>query len=81
MPNLRAVFVDVSFPSTEEGLAERSGHLTPRSLYEELPKLAGEPTVFAVHIKPFFRTAVVDELAGLNHPRIAVAVIDREYTW
>ena len=79
--NLQAVFVDVSFPSTEEGLAERSGHLTPASLSEELPKLAGEPTVFAVHIKPFFRRAVIDEIAGLNNPRIVVADINREYTF
>jgi ribonuclease BN (tRNA processing enzyme) len=79
--NLRAVFVDVSFPSTEEGLAERSGHLTPRSLYEELSKVAGDPMVYAVHIKPFFRSAVVDELAGLGHPRIRVAEINKEYAW
>src|SRR6185369_8592262 len=58
--NLKAIFVDVSFPSTEEGLAERSGHLTPRSLYEEMSKVEGEPMVYAVHIKPFFRSAVVD---------------------
>jgi len=81
MNNLRAVFVDVSFPSTEEGLAERSGHLTPRSLYEEMSKLDGDPTVYAVHIKPFFRSAVVDELAGLGHPRIKVAEINKEYAW
>ena len=57
LKNLRAIFVDVSFPSTEEGLAERSGHLTPASLYEEMSKIEGEPTVYAVHIKPFFRTS------------------------
>ena len=79
--NLKAVFVDVSFPSTEEGLAERSGHLTPASLAEELPKLAGEPTVFAVHIKPFFRIAVVEELEALGNPRVRVAEIGREYNW
>jgi cAMP phosphodiesterase len=81
MANLKAVFVDISFPSTEEGLAERSGHLTPRSLVEELPKIAGEPTIYAVHIKPFFRSAVIDELQGLNDPRIQVADINHEYTW
>ena len=79
--NLRAIFVDVSFPSTEEGLAERSGHLTPRSLCEELEKVDGEPMVYAVHIKPFFRSAVVDELAGLGNPRIRVAEINQDYAW
>lgn len=77
--NLRAIFVDVSFPSTEEGLAERSGHLTPFSLNEEMAKIAGEPTIYAVHIKPFFRTAVIEELMALKNPRIDVADINREY--
>lgn len=81
LKNLRAIFVDVSFPSTEEGLAERSGHLTPASLFEEMSKVEGDPTIYAVHIKPFFRSAVIDELAGLGHPRIKVAEIDKEYTW
>ncbi len=40
---LRAVAVEVSFPSREEALAARSGHLTPRSLVVELAKLAGLP--------------------------------------
>jgi ribonuclease BN (tRNA processing enzyme) len=80
LTNLRAIFVDVSFPSTEEPLAERSGHLTPRSLSEELAeKVNGDPVVYAVHIKPFFRSAVVDELAGLGDPRIRVAEIDQDY--
>lgn len=79
--NLKAIFVDVSFPSTEEPLAERSGHLTPRSLYEEMSKVEGEPMVYAVHIKPFFRSAVVDELAGLGHPRIKVAEIGHDYVF
>lgn len=81
LADLKAVFVDVSFPSTEEPLAERSGHLTPRSLVEELPKLAGEPEIYAVHIKPFFRKAVVAEFAEIAHPRIFVMEIGREYEW
>jgi cAMP phosphodiesterase len=81
LPNLRAIFVDVSFPSTEEPLAERSGHLTPRSLYEEMSKIEGEPMIYAVHIKPFFRSAVIDELAGLGHPRIKVAEIGQDYVF
>jgi hypothetical protein len=46
-----------------------------------MPKIAGEPTVYAVHIKPFFRTAVVEELEALGNPRIKVMDINREYTW
>lgn len=81
LSNLRALFVDVSFPSTEEPLAERSGHLTPRSLSEELEKLTGDPLVYAVHIKPFFRSAVVDELTALGNSRIRVAEINEDYSF
>jgi hypothetical protein len=38
---LRAVAVEVSFPSTQEKLAHDTGHLTPHSLLVELSKLAG----------------------------------------
>jgi len=40
---LRGLAVEVSFPSREEALAARSGHLTPRSLVVELAKLAALP--------------------------------------
>jgi len=79
--NLKAVFVDVSYPNELEKLADASKHLTPQSLARDLEKLKRDVPVFAVHIKPTGREQVIIQLAALNDPRISVAEADRIYTW
>jgi cAMP phosphodiesterase len=79
--NLKAVFVDVSYPNELEKLAAASKHLTPQSLARDLEKLRREVEVFAVHIKPTGRDQVIRELAALNDPRVSVAESDRTYSW
>ncbi len=79
--NLRAVFVDVSFPDEFSKLAADSLHLTPRLLESELRKLNREVEVFAVHIKPTNRGEVIRQLGLLNNPLIQVAELGREYEW
>jgi cAMP phosphodiesterase len=79
--NLKAVFVDVSFPDALGELAASSKHLTPRLLAMELKKLKRDVDVYAVHIKPTNRDAVIRELAELNDPRVSVGEIGRDYEW
>jgi cAMP phosphodiesterase len=79
--NLKAVFVDVSYPNELEKLAADSKHLTPQSLAVDLKKLKCDVEIFAVHIKPARREHVIRELAALNDPRISVAEPDRVYAW
>lgn len=79
--NLRAVFVDVSFPNELEGLAAASKHFTPQSLAEDLKKLHREVEIYAVHIKPSNRNQVITQLQALNNPYISVAEIGRVYEW
>jgi len=79
--NLKAVFVDVSYPNELETLAEASKHFTPQSLARDLEKLNRDVQVFAVHIKPTGRQQVIRELAALNDPRISVAEADNIYEW
>lgn len=79
--NLKAVFVDVSFPDELAKLAQDSKHLTPRLLESEMTKLNREIDVFAVHIKPTNRSEVIRQLGLLNNPMIAVAELGREYEW
>ena len=38
-PNLKAAFVETSFPNRMQKIADVSGHLTPQTLKDELPKL------------------------------------------
>jgi ribonuclease BN (tRNA processing enzyme) len=81
LKDLKAVFVDVSFPNELGELAAASKHLTPELLAIELGKLKGDARVFAVHIKPSNRDAVIRQLHELGDPHIAVGEIDKVYEW
>lgn len=61
-PNLRAVFIEASFPNSLQGLADASLHLTPRTFAAEAAKLPMGLRIIAVHLKPRYRREVVDEL-------------------
>ena len=65
-PNLKAVFLDASFPDHMGWLAEKARHLTPTMLKKEAEKLTIETRVFAVHIKPAFHDEIVHELSQLG---------------
>jgi ribonuclease BN (tRNA processing enzyme) len=66
-PGLRALLVELSFPSRMQKLADRSGHLTPRTLVGELAKVErkGVP-VYLYHLKPAFEAELKAELADLG---------------
>lgn len=51
-PNLRAVIVEVSFPTRLQRVADLSLHLTPPTLAEELVKLKRDVPVYLFHLKP-----------------------------
>jgi cAMP phosphodiesterase len=79
--NLKAIFVDVSYPNELEHLAIVSKHLTPQLLKSELRKLGRDADIYAVHIKPSNREDVVRQLDQLGDRRVQVAEIDRLYEW
>jgi ribonuclease BN (tRNA processing enzyme) len=78
---LKAVFVDVSYPNKLHELAASSKHLTPELLALELKKLNREVEVYAVHIKPTNRDDVMRELADLGDLRVSAGEIDHLYEW
>lgn len=61
-PNLKAVFLEVAFPDEMAGLAAAAKHLTPTTFAGEVRKLDGHPRIIAVHIKPRFRAAILEQL-------------------
>lgn len=65
-PNIKAVFVECSFPNSHEWLAEKAGHLCPALLAAELDKLKVDVRVFAFHIKPAWYDTTVAEIHTLN---------------
>ena len=70
---LKALLVELSFPNELQGLADVSGHLTPRTLEGELSKLSrnGFP-VLLYHLKPAYVAELRRELAALGLPNVRV---------
>jgi cAMP phosphodiesterase len=78
---LRAIIVEASFPNRLHGLATASGHLTPKTLREELKKLRVDVPVYAQHMKPVFIDEIVAELAKLSDPPVTPLEQGKEYAF
>lgn len=81
IPDLRAVFLEASFPDELADLAGRSMHLTPRSFAGERAKLARELAFIAVHLKPRHRERIVAQLRALAIPGLEIGAPGKEYAW
>ncbi len=77
--NLRAVFIDLSFPNALTDLARVSEHHSPETLLAEMKKLRSDITVYGVHLKAPYRDQIIAEVALLNEPRLRVADVGRDY--
>jgi ribonuclease BN (tRNA processing enzyme) len=73
---VRAIFLECSFSDREESLAADSQHLTPRLVWQELPKLPQRAPVLLYHIKPFSLPRIRREVAALGEPRLKI--LDKE---
>jgi ribonuclease BN (tRNA processing enzyme) len=81
-PRLDALLIESSFPNSLRKLADTSGHLTPEALGAELRKLNHEDIdILAMHLKPSFRSRLLEELEALGDPRLSVMEPGREYEW
>lgn len=78
-PNIKAVFIDCSFPDEMEQLALDSGHLTPALVAREVAKLPGRPSVYCVHIKPEVRDRVLSQLLPHRSRGIEAMEVGRTY--
>lgn len=73
VPDLKAAFIESSYPDHMADLAVRSKHLTPMMLRKEFEKL-GRPDLrlYVFHMKPRFRNQIVAELRTLEIPNLSV---------
>lgn len=78
-PNLKAVFLEATFPNNLAWLAEVSKHLTPALIATELKKLTRPVRIIIVHIKARFQTQVLAELSALNLPNLEIGRFDTPY--
>jgi len=72
-PNLKGVFIEVSFPDSMMDIAIQSKHLTPTLLAKEYRKI-GKPDLplYVYHMKPAVREAIIQEIAQLEIERVTV---------
>jgi cAMP phosphodiesterase len=71
--DLSLLIVEVSFPNSQEELALRTGHLTPRLLEQELYKLPYCPQrIRIMHLKSVYRKQIISEIDKLNIKQIEV---------
>jgi cAMP phosphodiesterase len=67
-PNLKGVWVDVSFDNGLQPIADVSGHLTPQTLERELKQLQGRVPVLLHHLKPPCLDKIIAEVGALGRP-------------
>ncbi|RMH08997.1 MAG: 3',5'-cyclic-nucleotide phosphodiesterase [Nitrospirae bacterium] len=72
-PNLKAAFIETSFPDELQSLASMSRHLTPALLAQEFHKI-GQPDlpVYAYHLKPLYEEQITRQLARLDIPALKI---------
>ena len=72
-PDLKAAFIECSYPNAKKDLARISKHLTPALLETEFRKLGREDiAVYAYHLKPAYKAEIVRELSELRLPSLSV---------
>ena len=81
IPELKAAFIESSFPDELGGLAKRSKHLTPSLFLKECQKL-GRPDVmvYAYHMKPAYRNRIEEQISQLGIERVAFLQEDQIIT-
>jgi cAMP phosphodiesterase len=87
--DLRALLMEISFPSHHHRLAKVSGHHTPETLETELGKLdrldgpaedvVRQLPVLLYHIKPVFEGAVERELARIAHRNMEICRLGEQF--
>lgn len=73
--DLRAIFIDVSYPRKLEWLAEQAKHLCVGGFERELLKLPEDVPVHVMHIKPAVLAQVLDEIASIQERDARVRIL------
>jgi ribonuclease BN (tRNA processing enzyme) len=79
LANLKAVFLEATFPDQFDRLADITLHLTPAGFVREMDKLPRSVSFFAVHLKAQFRAQVTQELQALQRSNLEIAEFSTTY--
>jgi len=80
-PNLKAVFLEATFPDNMQWLADLSKHHTPATFLTESRKIHRQVPILVMHIKPRFHDLVVSELHALGLPNLEIVEYGKTYTY
>jgi ribonuclease BN (tRNA processing enzyme) len=70
---LKAIFIETSFPNRLLDFANSCGHLVPLTLKSELQKLNDSYIpIFIFHLKPRYSEAIKKEIEEIGNPNITV---------
>lgn len=81
--DLKALFIELSFPNQMQPLADVAGHYTPHTLAKELDKIRGRADIplFVYHLKPSFYQKTLDELNALSLPNMHLVELQEEFVF
>lgn len=81
--DLRAVFIETSFPNRMQDIADQSKHLTPNTLGAELRKIKNLKNihVYVHHMKPLFLKEIVKEVNELGLKNVSVLKTGQEISF
>lgn len=69
--NVRAIFVETSFPDKMAEMADLTGHLTPTALARELEKISPlTPQIYLYHLKVQYGNEIRHEIESLKNARL-----------
>ncbi len=72
-PNLKGIFIEVSFPDSLMDIATQSKHLTPTLLAQEFRKIRKpDLPLYVYHMKPIVRDDILQEIAQLDIENVTV---------
>jgi ribonuclease BN (tRNA processing enzyme) len=78
-PNLRAVFLECSFPEELASIAEVSKHMTPSLFAAQADRRPPGSTLYAIHLKPRHHGRIVEQLRRFC-PHAEIARPETDYT-
>jgi ribonuclease BN (tRNA processing enzyme) len=80
--DLRAVFIEASFPNRLQKLADRSGHLTPQTMVKELEKIniSKQVRIFLYHMKPLHLKEIQKDVYALRMKNVSILEAGRKIT-
>ncbi len=79
--NLRAIFIEASFPNDMHGLAKASGHLTPDLIAGELEKVGKREKnidVYVYHLKPLYKEKLIREINQIKAEGFTIRIMEQD---